>query len=272
MNNLVCAAILPHGDVIPELGGPEADSMRPTHTSMVEVGRGMAAARPDTIVIATPHGIQVEGHIGIGITQFAAGGLQGPGGSIVVDMPVNQYLGIAIAQEAAANGIPIAACTFGTGAGPESRLPLDWGALIPLWYCGARWEPKPKIVVVVPSLSVTEEELVQFGRIVAKTASRNGKTFGFIASCDWAHAHDASGPYGFHKDAAKFDMMALEMIKSNKLDGFLGLDNTFVENAKPDGIRQTLMLSGALEGSPLKPSVLSYQCPTYFGMLVAAYS
>jgi aromatic ring-opening dioxygenase LigB subunit len=272
MSNLVCAAILPHGDVIPELGGPNSDIMQPTHLAMVEAGRRMAAAGPETIVIATPHGIRIHEHIGIGITEHAAGGLQGPGASIGVKMQVDQYLALAIAELASESGIPTARYVFGTGAGPESRLPLDWGAVIPLWYCGAQWDREPSIVVVVPDRSVDELDLVEFGRIVTQSADRSGKRVGFIASCDWAHAHDPSGPYGFHEDAAKFDQMALGLISSGDLNGFLGIDEAFIENAKPDGIWQTLVLAGVLEGSGLTVDVLSYQCPTYFGMLVAAYT
>ena len=272
MSNIVCAAILPHGDMIPELGNPSATLMAPTHLAMVETGKRMAAANPDTIVIATPHGVRVDGKISIGLTEFASGTLQGTKSSITVEMNVDQLLAYSIASEASVVGIPVAGFVYGTGSGPSSSLPLDWGSVIPLWYCGAQWKREPKVIVVVPCRSVDELQLVEFGRTIAAVAERAGRRVGFIASCDWGHAQDPAGPYGFHADSAKFDMQALELIKSGNLSGFLGMDETYVENAKPDGIWQTLMLSGALEGSSLIPDVLSYQCPTYFGMLVAAYS
>jgi aromatic ring-opening dioxygenase LigB subunit len=262
---------MPHGDVIEELGGPNVDLTRQTHLAMLEAGRRMAEARPDTIVIATPHGVRVDDFIGISMTEFAAGGLQGAGGTVMVEMPVDQHMAFAIAQRSFMAGIPIARCSFGTGSGPESRLPLDWGSIIPLWYCGAQWANKPRVVVVVPSRSVDEWALVEFGRIVAGVAAAGPKRVALIASCDWSHTHDEDGPYGFHEDAVKFDDLARDLIGRNDLDGFLELDLEFVENAKPDGIWQTLVLSGAIDGTPLKSEILSYQRPTYFGMLVATF-
>ncbi len=38
-----------------------------------------------------------------------------------------------------------------------------------------------------------------------------------------------------------------------------------------DSYWQTLMLLGALKASPLKPELLSYEAPTYFGMACAAF-
>ncbi len=39
-----------------------------------------------------------------------------------------------------------------------------------------------------------------------------------------------------------------------------------------DGLWQTLMLQGVLERVPLNAELLSYEAPTYYGMLVASFS
>jgi aromatic ring-opening dioxygenase LigB subunit len=44
-----------------------------------------------------------------------------------------------------------------------------------------------------------------------------------------------------------------------------------METAKVDAYWQTLILMGALGHTPMKPDLLSYEVPTYFGMIVAAY-
>jgi aromatic ring-opening dioxygenase LigB subunit len=45
----------------------------------------------------------------------------------------------------------------------------------------------------------------------------------------------------------------------------------WIEAAMPDSYWQTLMLHGALEVSPMRPELLSYEAPTYFGMACAEY-
>ena len=37
-------------------------------------------------------------------------------------------------------------------------------------------------------------------------------------------------------------------------------------------VGQAVMLAGALRNTPMQGELLSYEAPTYFGMLVAAYS
>ncbi len=51
----------------------------------------------------------------------------------------------------------------------------------------------------------------------------------------------------------------------------LGLDVAFVEQAKADSFWQLLVLHGAL-GDGWRAELLSYEAPTYFGMLCAAYA
>ncbi len=276
MSNLVFAAIMPHGDVIPDLGAPSAPLMRKTHEAMLETGTRLAATRPDTIVIATPHGIRIEDSICVALTERAAGHLEGESARLEMDVPVDRQLAWHIAEAAQASGVPVAQCVYGTSSGPASKIPLDWGAIIPLWYALSAMEAgggrEPQVVVVVPSRGVDGEALIEFGRAVSRAAGQLGRRVAFIASCDWAHAQDTNGPYGYHPDAAKYDVMVQDVIRRGDLRHFLTVNEQFIENAKPDGNWQCLMLAGALENSGLSPELLSYECPTYFGMLVASYS
>ena len=49
----------------------------------------------------------------------------------------------------------------------------------------------------------------------------------------------------------------------------IDLDDTFVRNAAIDGLWQLLMLAGAQQVVPMDMDVLSYEAPTYYGMIVA---
>jgi aromatic ring-opening dioxygenase LigB subunit len=52
----------------------------------------------------------------------------------------------------------------------------------------------------------------------------------------------------------------------------LGYDEGWLRRAVTDAVEPLLALHGLLEGTALRPEVLSYEVPTYFGMLCAAYS
>jgi len=108
--------------------------------------------------------------------------------------------------------------------------------------------------------------------VIAQAAKKQTAKVAFIASADQAHAHKKSGPYGFHADSAKFDKLIIDMIKQNRLEDALKLNEQLIENAKPDSIWQLAILIGILKKVPMQANFLSYQAPTYFGMLCAAYT
>ena len=91
-----------------------------------------------------------------------------------------------------------------------------------------------------------------------------------MASADHGHAHDAEGPYGFDPAAADYDRRLLALLESSRLDRIAELAE-LAEPAKADSLWQLVMLHGAL-GDGFGCDVLSYEVPTYFGMLCAAFT
>jgi len=66
--------------------------------------------------------------------------------------------------------VPIARCIYGATSGPGCCIPLDWGTVIPLWHMGHAYQPKPKVVVICPSRSLSLAHMVAFGRAIGKVA------------------------------------------------------------------------------------------------------
>ena len=50
------------------------------------------------------------------------------------------------------------------------------------------------------------------------------------------------------------------------------MDEDLARNAALDGLWQALMLAGVLERVPMHGELLSYEAPTYYGMLVASFT
>src|SRR5436190_844508 len=62
MSGLIFACIAPHGSmIIPLLGEKGAEKALATRAAMQELGRRVAAAQPETLVVITPHGHRVDG-------------------------------------------------------------------------------------------------------------------------------------------------------------------------------------------------------------------
>ena len=283
---LVCAAIAPHGfPIIPELSG-DAEGALTTRVAMEELGQRAVAAGVETLVVSGPHGVRVNGAICLADTARAAGTLTWEGKSVELNVPVDGTLTDAIAAKARDQGIPIALAGYAGNRRDQSVLPLDWGLLTPLWFLGhhrnmrghgdALADPPaedigPPAVLVGPSRSLPRVTLVDFGRVVAEVSAAEPRRVGFIASCDWGHAHSADGPYGFHEESAKVDAEVVAAVEANDLMRLIDLDELRVQDAAIDGLWQALMLAGALAVTPMNVELLSYEAPTYYGMLVATW-
>jgi len=286
MAGLVFACIAPHGfSIIPDLSA-DADGALATRAAMEQLGQRCAAARPDVIVVATPHGTRVDGTICLASVARAAGTLHWQERQIEMNVPVDGALTDAIAEAARVRAVPIALASSAGNRRDQSAILLDWGVITPLWFLGhgrnmvghgdilapAPEDVGPPVVIAAPSRLLSRQMMVEFGTAIAEAAARDGRRVAFVASCDWGHTHLASGPYGFHPAAAEVDALVVRALKDNQPGRLIELDEAQVQNAAIDGLWQTLMLAGALEHTPMRGEVLSYEAPSYYGMLVAAFA
>jgi aromatic ring-opening dioxygenase LigB subunit len=228
---------------------------------MAAIGAELAARRPDTLVMLTPHGVTIHGAIGVAITERAAGTI---GAGPPVDLAIDRDLALALCNVGGATGLPVAPYWFGDGA-----LPLDWSTLIPLRYLGAALGPRPRLVVVGPSGSVPREQLVAFGRALRRAADASPRRIALVASVDQGHAHHADGPYGYDPASALFDAMLQEIVATGQLEKLLELDEAFVEAAMPDSVESLLVLYGAVSAGDYSCTLRCYELFGYFGGLCA---
>ncbi|GAC1355606.1 MAG: hypothetical protein NVSMB42_14080 [Herpetosiphon sp.] len=284
---LVFACIAPHGySVIPELCGGGTDG-QPTRDAMAELSRRCLATAPEVLVVATPHGTRVDGAIALAGGARAAGTLRWDGRQVEMNVPLDDGLTDSIVRASRELDVPVATISCGGNLRYQSANWLDWGALVPLWFLGygqnmhgygdpAAGVPTgvegPRVVIAAPSRSLPRSAMVAFGRAIAAAAEADQRRIGFVASCDWAHTHAASGPYGFHPAAAEADGMVVAALRHNRPGDLLGMPDDLVANAAIDGLWQTLMLAGVLERVPMQGEVLSYEAPSYYGMIVAHWS
>lgn len=282
---IVFAAVAPHGFPIIDDLSEDAEGALDTRAGMHELGRRCAAAAPDVLVLAGPHGVRVDGAICLADVARGAGTLRWQDKKIEMNIPVDPSMTDAITAAARKRDVPIALAGYAGNRREQSVIPLDWGMITPLWFLG---HPRnlvgsgdalgdkpdedvgPPAVIITPSRSLPRETMVEFGRAVADAASGERRV-AFIASCDWAHTHRDDGPYGFHEAAAKVDAIVVRAIRDNEPGRLIELSDEDVANAAIDGLWQTLMLAGVMESVPMEVELLSYEAPNYYGMVVAAY-
>ena len=270
---LVYACIAPHGgEVIPALAGNKLRLFAPTRRGMRILARQLKEARPDTIVIASPHNLRLPKHIGVVISENSSGRVTEGAGEVRLHARCDLELGAAVIEEAEKMGLPVVGANYGALEGKMSDLAMDWGTLIPLWFF-LKWNRlKSTVLIVTPSRGIPLEQNHMFGKCIAKVAEGGRKRVAFVASSDQAHAHRKDGPYGFDPHAEVYDSAVVEAIKGQRLSAVMELDPGLVEAAKPDSLWQMTTLAGALSVVPMSGELVSYQVPTYYGMLCAGFT
>lgn len=273
MSGIVVAAIAPHGAIaVAELCTEDELAVAcTTRAGLEELGRRFETAAPETVVVLTPHNVHIEGAMAVIVAGTLEGVVGENGREISMTSPVDVALALAILDDLERAGISATSVSYGGNRTAEASMPMDWGALIPLWFMGGRAEPPVSVVLVSPARDLPAESHVAAGRVIAEAAARAGKRVGLIASADHGHAHDPDGPYGFDPASAVYDRRIVEIVRENRLERLLEIDSAFVAEAQADSWWQMLVLHGATGGA-FEAELLSYEAPTYFGMLCASFT
>jgi aromatic ring-opening dioxygenase LigB subunit len=273
MGTIVFGAVCPHGPiaVTETCTEDELALAAATRTAFEELGRRSAAAGVETVVVATPHNVHLQGSMAVVLAGTLEGAVAGTDGRTVgLACATDGELAGLVLESLHDAGVPTVGASYGGNRADESAMPMDWGTLIPLWHLGGRSEPPVPIVVISPARDLSPQAHVDAGRAVATAIARSDRRVAFVASADHGHRHSADGPYGYDGASAAYDATVTAIVAENRLADLLDVDPALVEEAAADSWWQLLMLHGAI-GDAYASELLSYEAPTYYGMLCAAF-
>ncbi len=259
--------------MIPRLAGPAGRRFSKTREGMRTLAKSIVTVKPDTIVIASPHNLRLVEKIAIVVAEHSSGRLRtSPSRIVTVKAKCNVELARELLKRAVALGLPVVGANYGTFEGPTSDMPMDWGTLVPLWFVLREKRLRTRIVMVAPSREIPLEQNVNFGTIIARILEeRRRNRYVFVASADQAHTHSKSGPYGFSRAGSRFDRLVVQAIEENEMGSLIGLDPDLIKKAKPDSLWQMAILAGMLREVKMSPILVSYDVPTYYGMICAGF-
>ena len=266
---------MPHGgDIIPQLAVRKTEHLfEKTRESVRRIARDIRNARPQTIILASPHNLRLQDNIAIVTAENSSGQLKGPRGKKVsLGLKCDREFAQDLLEESTRKHLPVVGANYGTAEGPASDMPMDWGTLVPMWFVAKEERVKARTVIVAPSREIPLRQNIELGTTIAEVAEKRKERVVFIASADQAHAHKKSGPYGFHQSAAKYDEFVSQAIRKNRLESISGLSKKFVEDAKPDSLWQMAILAGLTRVVKMRGNLLSYEVPTYYGMICASFT
>ena len=262
---LIHACIAPHaGDLI-----DEPNKVTVTRQTMTAMGERLQALTSEVILIINPHGFRVQEALSISVAERATADWSP---EVKLDFEMDSALAHDIADEATTSNVSVVRYIYGASGGDACYIPLDWGAVVPLYFLGHRFTPQPKLVHCSPQRILLLATHYDFGRAIGRVIRESDQRIAVIASADQGHAHDADGPYGYDPASAKYDAWMQEVIRNGNLDELLNADMQLVEDGKPDSLWPSTILAGILKENPMQANFLSYEVNVYFGILCAEFT
>ena len=265
--SIIAAIMVPHPPlIIPAIGHGEQEKIEKTVDAYQKAIRPILAAKPDTIVIISPHSILYSDYFHISPGQCASGDFgRFAAKEIRITAEYDSELVTELSRLCAQNGP--AAGTLG-----EREQALDHATLVPLYFLqqGNNGELPCKIVRIgLSGLPVAEH--YRLGMQIARAADRLGRRVALIASGDLSHKLKRDGPYGFAAEGPLYDQRIMRVMRQGDFAELFEFEESFCEKAAECGQRSFVIMAGALDGFAVQAEQLSYEGPFGVGYGVCSF-
>jgi len=262
---MISAVIMPHPPIARKLvGRGEEEKIRHTLDAYRSASQQIAEYAPETIVIISPHNIFFRDAFYISPGETYRDSLARFGAPADrISVPYDTELRDELVKLMSEKHIPVV---------QDRRYAdeADHGSLIPLLFVNEVY-PNYRVVRIAPSM-LSDETLIETGRLIERAAAHLGRKITIIASGDLSHKLLAEGPYGFVKEGPEFDQRVTEMMRSGNLKAFREFTPEFRDRCAECGLPGFIMLSGALENYHIQPDFLSYEGTFGVGYAICTFA
>lgn len=257
------AFIVPHPPlIIPEVGRGEEDKISATVSAYRKIACEIAALKPETIIIISPHSVSYSDYIHISPGSNASGSLKQFGAKTLYTADYDEELVRELSLICAKSG-------FTAGTDGEKKKELDHGTVIPLHFIGEAYSGFKIVRIGIAGLSYIEH--YEFGILLNEAIEKLNRNAVIVASGDLSHKLTGSGPYGYAPEGPELDGRLTNIMASGEFGEFLSIDMDLAESAAECGLRGFLIMAGALNKKAVEPQLLSYEGTFGVGYAVASF-
>lgn len=258
------AFMVPHPPmIVPEVGKGSEKQVQKTIDSYKRVAEEIAAIKPETIIISSPHSVMYYDYFHISPKKGARGDF-GRFGAAGVSFDEKYDTELVSLIEKNAGKADLQAGTMG-----EKDPGLDHGTMVPLFFIRQKYTDFRIVRIGLSGLDLpTHYEL---GMIIKKSAEELGRRCVYIASGDLSHKLQDYGPYGFAKEGPEYDKKIMDTASRAAFGEMLEFDEGFCEKAAECGHRSFVIMAGALDGCRVKAKVYSHEDVTGVGYGICSF-
>jgi AmmeMemoRadiSam system protein A len=266
---LVYGALVPHPPIIiAEIGGAQRKKAEKTVQAMESLGKRLAAVKPETLLIFSPHGPVFQDGLALRGGRRLSGDLARFGASQTWEWQVDQRLIERILAETAQAELPCLELTDEQLLRYRIEPELDHGVLVPLSFLA---DPEVRLVATGMSLLPWLEQY-ELGIAIGRAVRSLPQRIAVIASGDLSHRLLPGASAGYDPRGKEFDETLIELLRTQNWEGLFALDPVLVEKAAECGFRTVLMLLGVFAGLNVESEVLSYEGPFGVGYGVVSFT
>lgn len=262
--SIVGAFIVPHPPmIVTQVGKGSEDQVRKTINSYTGISEEIAALKPDTIIISSPHSVMYYDYFHISPGTRAKGDFSRFGASEVkFSLEYDREFTDELCHICSDEGFP--AGTIG-----EKDPSLDHGTMVPLYFITQKITGFRLVRIGLSGMPLTEH--YRFGQYIKEAADKLDKRIVYIASGDLSHKLQEYGPYGYVPEGPEYDKRVMDTCSRGAFGELLDFDEAFLDKASECGHRSFVMMAGALDGMSVISRFYSHEDVTGVGYGICSY-
>ena len=262
--SILAAFMVPHPPmIVPQIGRGSEEQVLDTIRAYEQVAGQIAALKPETILITSPHATMYADYFHVSPGRQASGSFSDFGvPSITFHETYDEEIVRRI--ERLASEWHVEAGTLG-----ERERRLDHGTMVPLWFIRQRYTDFKIVRIGLSGLALADH--YKLGMLIREVVEATGRRAVFVASGDLSHKLQEYGPYGFAQEGPQYDARIMDVCARAAFGEMLDFDETFCEKAAECGHRSFVIMAGALDAQAVEAQVLSHEDVTGVGYGVCTF-
>ena len=262
--SIIASFMVPHPPmIVPEVGRGSEKQVAKTIASYEKVAEQIAALKPDTIIISSPHSVMYSDYFHVSPGSGAKGSFADFGApQVKFDVEYDQELVNLLAERTEASHFP-------AGFLGEKRPELDHGTMVPLWFITKKYKDFKLVRTGLSGYDLLKH--YEFGMMIKDTVEELGRKVVYVASGDLSHKLQDYGPYGFAEEGPEYDKRIMDVCSAARFGELFDFDETFCEKAAECGHKSFVIMAGAFDGQAIEATQYSHEDVTGVGYGICSF-